>query len=78
METNKEGTLRKKCPYLELLRSAFSCVRTEYGEILCISPYSVRMQENVNQNNFEYGHFLRSGNSFIKVLYNKRPQRKLR
>ena len=25
-----------------------------------ISLYSVRMRENVDQNNFEYGHFLRS------------------
>ena len=26
-------------------------MRTEYGEILRISPYSVRMWENVDQNN---------------------------
>ena len=26
--------------------SAFSRIRTKYGEILCISPYSVRMWEN--------------------------------
>ena len=38
-------TLRKECPYSELLR---------------ISPYSVRMQENADQNNSKYGHFLRS------------------
>ena len=53
-------TLRKKCPYLELLWSAFSGIRTEYREIL--SPYSVRMRENADQNNFEYGHFLRHVN----------------
>ena len=29
-------------------------------EILRISPYSVRMRENGEQNNSEYGHFLRS------------------
>ena len=29
--------------------SAFSRIRTEYGEILRISPYSVRMQENTDQ-----------------------------
>ena len=29
-----------------------------YGEILPISPYSVRMLENADQNNSEYGHFL--------------------
>ena len=28
--------------------------------ILRISPYSVRMRENTDQNNSEYGHFLRS------------------
>ena len=35
-------------------------MRTEYGEVLRISPYSVQMRENVDQNNSEYGHFLRS------------------
>ena len=40
--------LPKKCPYLELFQSAFSNIRTEYGEINRISPYSVRMQETVD------------------------------
>ena len=31
-----------------------------YSRIHCISPYSVRMRENANQNNLEYGHFSRS------------------
>ena len=53
-------TLRKKCPYSELLLSAFSCIRTEYGEIRSISPYSVRMRENANQHNSEYEHISRS------------------
>ena len=52
--------LRKKCPYSELFWSAFSHIRTEYGEILRISPYSVQMRENADQKNYEYGHFLRS------------------
>ena len=38
----------------------FSCIHTEYGEILHISPYSVRTWENMDQNNSEYGHFLPS------------------
>ena len=42
-------TLRKKCPYSELLWSAFSCIRAEYGEILRISPYSVQMPENAEK-----------------------------
>ena len=39
--------------------SVFSRIRTEYGEILRISPYSVRMKENTDQKNLEYGHFSR-------------------
>ena len=53
-------TLHKKCPYSELFWSVFSCIGTEYGEILRNSPYSVRMRENTDQNNSEYGHFPRS------------------
>ena len=30
-------------------RSFFSCIRTEYGDLLCKSPYSVRIQENTVQ-----------------------------
>ena len=41
-----EQTLCKTCPYSELL--------------LRISPYSVRMRENVDQNNSEYAHISRS------------------
>ena len=52
-----DDALRKKCPYSELFWSAFSGIRTEYGEILSISPYSVRMREKAGQNNTEYGHF---------------------
>ena len=50
----------KKCPYSELFWSVFSRIRTEYGEILRISPYSVQIRENTDQNNSEQGHFLRS------------------
>ena len=50
-------TLRKKCPYSELFWSAFSYIRTEYGEIRSISSYSVRIRENADQNNSKYGHF---------------------
>ena len=50
----------KKCRYLELFWPVFSCIPTKSGEMLCISPYSGRMQENTDQNNSEYGHFSRS------------------
>ena len=47
-------TRREKCPYSEIFWPAFSCIRTEYGEIRIISPYSVWTQENADQNNSEY------------------------
>ena len=59
---SEHWTLREKCPCSELFWSAFSPIRTEYGQILHISHYSIRMRENADQNNSEYGHFLRSGN----------------
>ena len=52
--------LGKKCPHSELFWSVFSRIRTEYGEILRISPYSVQMRQNTDQNNSEYGHFSRN------------------
>ena len=51
-------SLREKCLCSELFWSVFSRIRTEYREILRISLYSVRMWENTDQNDSEYGHFL--------------------
>ena len=65
----RNHSLRKKCPYLELFWSVFSRIRTEYGEILCISSYSVRMRENMNQNNSECGHFLRSDEDKVNIQF---------
>ena len=46
---NETVRLCKKCPYLELFCSVFSRIRTEYGEIRSISPYSVvQMRENAD------------------------------
>ena len=42
-------TLREKCQIRSNFWSLFSLIRTEYGEILCISPYSVRMRESMDQ-----------------------------
>ena len=53
-------TLLEKCSYSDLFWFIFSSIWTEYLEIRSISPYSVRIQENTDQNNSEYGHFLRS------------------
>ena len=52
---NVSISLHKKCPFSELFWSAFSRIWTEYG-----APYSVRMRENADQNNSEYGHLLSS------------------
>ena len=60
MKINVWAALREKFPYSELFWSVFSRIRTEYGEILRISPYSVQMRENTDQNNSEYEHFLRN------------------
>ena len=48
-------SLREKCPYSEFLFSKFSRIWTKYRKILRISPYSVRMWENTDQKNSEYG-----------------------
>ena len=52
--------LRKKCPWSELFWSLFSRIRTEYEEILCISPYSIRIGDDTDRNNSEYGHYSHS------------------
>ena len=50
-------TLRKKCLYAELFWSVFSHIRTEYRDILSVSPYSFWMRENTDQNNTKYETF---------------------
>ena len=49
----KKTAVREKCPYLELLWSAFSRIQTEYKEmlrrLLRKSPYLVQIQENMDQ-----------------------------
>ena len=48
--------LREKCPYLEFSGPYFPN-GTEYGEILRIFLYSVRIRENTDQENSEHIHF---------------------
>ena len=38
----------------------FSCIQTEYGDLLRKFPYSVHIQENTDQKNSVFGHFSRS------------------
>ena len=58
----------KKYQSSELFWSAFFCIRNEYGEIWSISPCLAQMQENAEQNNSKYGHFLRSVFFSKKIL----------
>ena len=44
-----------RCPYSEIFWSVFSRIQTEYG-----ASHSVRMRENTDQENSEYGHSSRS------------------
>ena len=49
--------------------SVFSRVRTEYGEILRISPYSVRMRENTDQKKLRiWTHFTQWFPSFLELV----------
>ena len=44
-----QETLREKCPNTEFFLVRIFRIRTEYGEIWSISPYSVQKLENTNQ-----------------------------
>ena len=67
-----KAALRKQCPYSEVFWYAFFRIRTEYGEIRSISPDSVQMRENADQNNSEQGNFSRSAiNYFCKTLHRR-------
>ena len=53
-------TLHEKCSYLEFFWSVISCIQTKYGEIQSIFPHLIRMWENTDQKNSQFGHFSRS------------------
>ena len=44
-----KNTLREKSPNTEFFWPVFSRIRTEYGEILIISPYLVPIWENTDR-----------------------------
>ena len=48
--------------------SVFSGIRTEYGEIRSISPYSVQMRENADMNNSDFRYLLHSENYALRFL----------
>ena len=47
----------EKYPYLEFFWSVFSRIRTEYGDLLCKSEYSVQGRENTDQKTPNAGTF---------------------
>ena len=51
-------SLRGKCSYLEFSWSVFSCIWTEYGEILRIFPCSFKIRKNKSQKNSEYKYYI--------------------
>ena len=63
--------LCEKCQYLEFFWSLFSRIRSEYGDIRCISPYSVQIRGNMDQKNSEYDHFSRNVMAPNQFLYQK-------
>ena len=67
------GSLREKCPYTEFFWSVFSRIRTEYGEIRSVSPYSVRMRENTGQENSEHFFYL-----FIDIILSQYSEKQLK
>ena len=67
------GTLLEKWPYSEFFWSVFSRIRTEFGEMLSIFPYSVWIRENTDQKNSQYGHFSRSRNVQYHLILLSKP-----
>ena len=64
--------LCKKCPHSDFYWSVFDHIRTDYGDIRCLSLYSVRMRKSMEQKNSKYGHFSRSDYlCFKKLKYTK-------
>ena len=49
--------------------SVFSCIRTEYWDLLCKSPYSVQRQENMDHKNSIFRHFSRSDRIAKNLLF---------
>ena len=47
----------KSVQILSFFWFVFSCIRTEYGDLLGNFLYSVRIQENTDQKNSVFGHF---------------------
>ena len=67
LNLNLSLTLRNRCPYMELFWSAFFPHFPAFPYLSVFSPNAGKCGENVNQNNSEYGHFLRSATQLILI-----------
>ena len=65
-------SLREKCPN-SFFWFKFSCIRTEYGDLLRKSPYLVRMQENTDQKKTPYLDTFRAVFTFSTYSNGKQP-----
>ena len=65
---NTPPTLREKCRIRSFPGLYFPAFGLNIFRILCVSPYSVRMRENADKKNSEYGHFSLSATLFQKFL----------
>ena len=48
-----KSTLREIYANLDFFRSLFSCIRSEYGELLCKSSYLIEIRKNTDQNKLQ-------------------------
>ena len=57
LNANSAQHFIKSVQIRSFLWSVFSRIQTKYGDLLCKSRYFVRMRENTDQKNSEFGHF---------------------
>ena len=63
-----EHSRREKCPNTEFFWSVFSCIRTEYRDLLCRSSYSIRIQESTDQKRLHKSRSMSALNLYQRYL----------
>ena len=49
-----KSTRREIYANLDFFRSLFSCIRSEYGELLCKSSYLIEIRKNTDQDKLQF------------------------
>ena len=62
-------TLPKKCQNTEFFLVHISPYWTEYGDLLCKSPYSLRIRKNTEQKNSIFGHFSHNSRDIRELVF---------